>query len=147
MIRTLTLLVVLLFAASSANAAEWTRYRAVALGAVRVIDGDTVALRNKSVRIVGLNAPEIGKPRCDAEKQAGLAAKQYGLDLIANSQKIQVRHWVVRNRTTGRLTWARDKYGRYLVDITVDGRSWADVMVSTGHAKPWDGKGPAPGFC
>jgi micrococcal nuclease len=147
MSRLYALIAVLLFAVPSANAAEWTRYRAVASGAVRVIDGDTVALRNKSARIVGLNAPEIGKPRCDAEKQLGLSAKQYGLDLIANAQKIQVRHWVVRNRTTGRLTWARDKYGRYLVDITVDGKSWADIMVSTGHAKSWDGSGPAPGFC
>jgi endonuclease YncB( thermonuclease family) len=147
MSRLYALIAVLLFVASSANAAEWTRYRAVAPGAVRVIDGDTLAIRGKSSRVVGLQAPEIGKARCAAEKEQGLAAREYGRGLVDQSQNIQVSHALVRSRTTGNLKWARDKYGRYLVSVKIDGRDWTELVISSNHGVTWDGKGPSPGFC
>jgi endonuclease YncB( thermonuclease family) len=56
---------------------------------VRVIDGDTISLDDgkPNVRLVGFNAPETGnRARCEAERQAGEAAKQRLRELVSNGR-------------------------------------------------------------
>lgn len=111
-------------------------YRATVL---RVHDGDTVVLdvdlgfRNHIVempiRILGINAPELATP---AGKEAAAFAQELlppGTVVMLSSDKDRA-----------------DKYGgRWLGELALpDGRDFGGVMVHTGHALPWDGKGAKP---
>ena len=53
--------------------------------AVRVIDGDTVEVGGKVVRLIGLNAPETRSAQCDAERQLGQRAKDELASVVASS--------------------------------------------------------------
>ena len=95
---------------------------------VRVIDGDTVDLadaeqRLHRVRIVGMDAPELGQPY-------GRTAKSALAELILHKE-IQV------------LPAGVDKYGRELAQLRYDTSfgqlDVAETMISNGHAFSWGG--------
>jgi micrococcal nuclease len=102
------------------------------------VDGDTLDLQidlgfsisvQQRVRLLGLNAAERFTP-------AGKAA-------IAFVQAWLAKHGPVFTVTTQKDE--KDKYGRYLADITSpDGANLNDDLIAAGMAAPWDGKGPAP---
>lgn len=98
---------------------------------VSAYDGDTVRLdidlgfniwlHNASVRLLGINTPELrGK-----EKALGLAARDA---LRAKLTEAQVLRIVSRKR---------GKYGRYLADIYADGVHLNQWMIDQGHAVPY----------
>ncbi|MEW6256839.1 MAG: thermonuclease family protein [Pseudomonadota bacterium] len=92
------------------------------------IDGDT--LRSNSgeyLRMRGLDAPESFRPHCRSEAIAAAAATRALKALIAGKTIVILRH-------------GRDKYGRTLGDVFVDGVNVAGVMVKAGVAKPWLGR-------
>jgi len=76
----------------------------------RVIDGDTfqTASRKRSVRLANVDAPEKGK--------TGSAKATNDLKGLIANQKVQVD------------TVARDKYGRAIANVKVDGKSVNKVM-------------------
>lgn len=102
-----------------------------------VIDGDTVAVKARiwlgqevvtHVRIAGIDTPESNRPRCEDEREKAAAAR-------AKLQKA-----LASGRVT--LTNVRfDKWGgRVLADIRTDsGESVKDIMLKSGHARPYDG--------
>ncbi len=107
---------------------------------VRVVDGDTIKVRARiwvdqsvevSVRLAGIDAPEIFRPKCDAEKEPARAAKAAIVAQVGNT--VQLRD--VRN----------GKYaGRVVADaILSDGESLSARLLAQGHAipdgaeKPW----------
>ena len=47
---------------------------AILLGALIVVDGDTIALDGKRYRLLGFDTPETYHARCQAEYDAGIAA-------------------------------------------------------------------------
>ena len=122
---------------------------------VRVIDGDTVVLRltkvitqvvdfgfrikdtlsltkviEMSFRLNGINTPEI----IGAEKSLGLAARNV-LETLITSKTLRV------------VTHKADKYGRYLVDIFIQGDPEIHVnqwLIENWYAKAWDGRGVKP---
>lgn len=80
---------------------------------VGVHDGDTITLRTQTnqtvkVRLLGIDAPEIGQPFGTKSKQA-LSSMVFGRDVLVAS--------------TG-----EDKYGRVLGDIRA-GQVWANLMM------------------
>jgi len=103
---------------------------------IHIVDGDTVALPcdpakgiypgcAERVRLVGIDAPEVGShARCPAELVAGLDAKAALAGLIRG-------HGVEITRT------GRDRYGRTLARLTVDGRDVDAAMLTAGVAIPW----------
>ena len=113
----------------------------VAADVIRVIDGDTLALRARiwigidivvNARIRGIDAPEL-RGRCDAEK--ALAADALArLEALAAGKTVRLRR--VEN----------DKYaGRVLADIvTDDGIDLGAAMLESGLARPYDGSARAP---
>lgn len=121
-----------------------TYYARIAL--INVIDGDTYRCTidlgwnidyRVTVRLRGYNAPETK----GVEKEAGKAVSQFVRGWIerqaGNALHLQSDEW--------------DKYGRSLGDILADqpdGRqvSLAEVLLSGGLVKPYDGKGPRPEF-
>lgn len=107
---------------------------------IRVVDGDTLKVRARiwvdqsvevSVRLAGIDAPEIFRPRCDAEKAPGRAAKAAVAAQVGET--VYLRD--IRN----------GKYaGRVVADaILSDGESLSARLVAQGHAipdgveKPW----------
>lgn len=99
-----------------------------------VVDGDTIKLGQRSIRMIGIDAPEIVEPRCEAERQLGREATQRLLDLL-NSGPV----WLVTTADRD-----HDDYGRDLRRIEVDygtGRqSIGDVLIRERLAAPYDGR-------
>ena len=111
----------------------------------QVIDGDTIALDidlgfdhlisgrdwngspRLSCRVDGINSPELKTP-------AGKAARDYASTMLPEGALCTV------------VSHGWDKYGgRFLGEITFpDGTSFGQLMIDTGHAKPYTGHGPKP---
>jgi micrococcal nuclease len=113
----------------------------VAADVIRVIDGDTLALRARiwigldvtvSARIRGIDTPELNG-QCDREKTMAAAARDRLAGVVAGG-KVRLRR--IEN----------DKYaGRVLADIvTDDGADLREAMLASGLARPYDGGGRDP---
>lgn len=97
----------------------------------RVVDGDTVKMRVAiwidqelvvSVRVAGVDAPELFRPKCAAEKEKAEAAKAFVADFLSGGEA--VIHDV-----------ARGKYaGRVIARIEADGRDLGEALIAAGHA-------------
>lgn len=95
---------------------------------VRVVDGDTLEIAGETVRIENLDAPEM-RGACSAETALAARAKARLEQLVRG--KVELR----RNATR-----PKDRYGRTLAVVTVDGRDVAGPMITEGLARPWRGK-------
>ena len=86
-----------------------------------VVDGDTldvvIAGESHRVRLLGVNAPESGE--CFAAE-----AHRHLADLVAGANAIEMSEQFPR----------RDRYGRLLTDVLVDGVSVSDRLVADGFA-------------
>lgn len=104
-------------------------------------DGDTVEIRVfvgfrieaiKSVRVLGINTPEI----VGQEKVFGERARNRAMELAPPGSFVEIQ-----SHKDG----DGDKYGRWLAEIKLrDGRDYATVMLQESLAKPWDGTGSKP---
>jgi endonuclease YncB( thermonuclease family) len=106
---------------------------------VRVYDGDTVTVRHEgreqSVRIMGLDTPEIGRnARCAAEEQLGQRARAELLKFLGAGRP--------------EFRWfGDDRYGRRLAVVTVNGRDAADHLINMNLAVRYGGRGPRRNWC
>lgn len=98
-----------------------------------VLDGDTIVLEGTHIRIANIDAPEIHHYGCDAELRLGLVAKRRMAELL-DSGPVTVHRG---DPESGRL---KDRYGRTLATIEVDGRDVGAIMIGEGLARPWTGK-------
>jgi len=98
----------------------------------RVVDGDTVRVRAKiwldqeltvSVRIGGIDAPELFRPKCPTEKARAYAAKDFVIDFLGEDA-VQL------------FNIEPDKYGgRVVADlVNADGEDLALALVGADHA-------------
>jgi micrococcal nuclease len=110
---------------------------------MRVIDGDTVEVRAHvwldqmivtKVRLKSIDAPEF-RTACPEEARKAAASQEALMALLHGG----------RAYLTG---LARDKYGgRVLGDLlTQDGRTISQIMLASGHARPYAG-GRRQGWC
>ena len=108
---------------------------------IRVIDGDTLALRahiwlgqdiTVNARIRGIDAPEM-HGKCEREKHMAEAAR---LRLVAAAGNGKLRLTRIEN----------DKYaGRVLADVITDaGTNLGAAMLESGLVRPYDGGGRDP---
>lgn len=102
---------------------------------ITLIDGDTVALPcdpargiypgcSEHIRLVGIDAPETFRARCEAEREIGLEAKAKLAELLRG-------HTVEITRT------GRDRYGRTLARLTTEAGDIEPAMLATGLAVPY----------
>ncbi len=97
---------------------------------VRVIDADTIAVCHEQeperIRIAGLDAPESFRPACAKEKIAGIQAKQAATQLfIRPNVNLDInRH-------------SKDRYGRSVADVSVNGIDFRQYMIAEGHGVEW----------
>lgn len=95
----------------------------------RVVDGDTFDAKislapghvwYKRIRILGVDTPELE----GATKPAALAAKAFA------------ETWLRRGEVTI-AACKEDSFGRLLGDVTRDGESLAQQLITAGHGKPY----------
>ncbi|MER8427854.1 thermonuclease family protein [Mesorhizobium sp. M1403] len=98
-----------------------------------VLDGDTIVLDGTHIRVANIDAPEIHDYHCDAELRLGLVAKRRLVELLA-SGPVTVHPG---DPKSGRL---KDRYGRTLATIDVDGQDVGAILIGEGLARPWTGK-------
>lgn len=95
---------------------------------VIVIDGDTIVVRGEHIRILGINAPELGKAKCRDETIRGLRARSRLMDLLQDRE-------VVVERGEGRDRF--DRYRRTLASVSVNGTDVGDILMREGLARRW----------
>lgn len=95
---------------------------------LRIIDGDTIEVslsgKKETVRLIGIDAPETVDPRITVEcfgKQASDKAKE-----ILSNKTVTLES----DPTQG----DRDKYGRFLRYVFLDGINFNKFMISEGYA-------------
>jgi len=104
----------------------------------RVVDGDTIILRSDSspsditIRLVGIDAPETSKAKREPGQPYGQAATKHLAALILN-KAVTIREY------------GRDRYGRVLAVVFLNGTNINLEMVKAGLAEVYQGT-PAPGF-
>lgn len=106
-------------------------------------DGDTCyidvpflpdSLRKMSIRILGIDTPEI-KGKCDKEKELALEAREFANKAFREAKEIDYQD----------LGW--DKYGgRLLTNVYLDGKLYSKMIIDAGLARPYDG-GTKKGWC
>lgn len=95
----------------------------------RPVDGDGGMFRGHRVRLLGFDAPEGWRPE-------GVSAKELAMALAAKARLTELAREGFRLHFDG----SRCKYGRLLARAeTLDGRDVAGIMISEGHARPYDG--------
>ena len=97
-----------------------------------VVDGDTLRLwcagrGTVQARLVGFDTPELASPDCVTEAVAAVRAKWALRRAIWGASEINLSFQ------------GDDRYGRALVDVTLDGVPLADLMIGLGHARPYSG--------
>lgn len=93
-----------------------------------VVDGDTFWFRGEKIRIADIDTPELSPPRCQRERELGLAAKQRLLEIL-NSGPLSLK---VAARD-------EDRFGRKLRIVYRDRRSVGDMLVAQRLARKWQG--------
>ena len=102
--------------------------RVIASGEVYVIDGDTIDIADVRYRLIGFDTPETYRPECDSERQRGDQATARLRALIDVASEVALN--VQQNR---------DKYGRWLATLEIDGRDVGDILIGEGLARRYNG--------
>ena len=98
--------------------------RADVVGKATVIDGNTLEIAGKRIRLYGVNAPELGRS-CRWPKEfipCGRIAKAAAMDLVAGVDRVVCK------------TRGRDATGQWLAICTADGFDIGLNLVHTGWA-------------
>lgn len=98
---------------------------------IYVIDGDTIVVSGEHIRIANIDAPEILHFKCTAEYRLGERAKAR-MEVIVASGAL-----TIARGDHGRM---RDRYGRSLGRVMIDGQDAGAMLVAEGLAHWWDGR-------
>jgi endonuclease YncB( thermonuclease family) len=97
----------------------------------RAIDGDTIVGARETIRISNIDTPELGShARCAGEAELAARAKAFTAARLAAGN-------VELHRDARR---PRDRYGRTLATVRVDGMDLGEALVAAGLARIWDGR-------
>lgn len=102
---------------------------------IRVVDGDTIRWRGERVRLTGFDAPEIFSPQCPSELTQGRTAAAALLRDLQGATVIELATFP-----------RKDRYGRIVATLWLDGQDVAERMVAAGFARFYDG-GQRHGWC
>lgn len=94
--------------------------------ALLIVDGDTLRIRNVTIRLAGIDAPERGQPCEDAQGQPFDAGRLAAETLVSLTLSSEVRCTVLE----------RDRYGRTVARCEAQGQDVGRAMVERGWAFP-----------
>ena len=101
-------------------------------------DGDTcyvmIDSNEAKIRLLELDTPEISKPKCEAELELGLEARDYLNNLIINASSVEIK-----------TEYEKDYFGRTLAHLIIDGEDASakirsnnlGVIYERGNKKDW----------
>ncbi len=90
---------------------------------VKIVDGDTIYLKNEKIRFSGIDTPEI-KQTCNKNNETikcGIQAKELLINKIGNNQVKCIKNGL-------------DKYNRILAECFVNNQSLSKYLVREGYA-------------
>lgn len=116
---------------------EYTSRNDVVMGTVsRVIDGDTVFVGEDKVRLIGIDAPEIGWVDPPAGRAGRGSVDRRGNECFAEEAKEKLRELVEgREVRLEKDVSEKDKYDRLLRYVYVGEENINEVLVREGFAK------------
>jgi endonuclease YncB( thermonuclease family) len=123
--------------AIAAGAAHQAAAEPIEAADVRVIDGDTIRIFNvqPNVRLVGFNAPETRRARCDAERELGDRATRRVRDLVrAGNLDYEP---IACSCPTGTEGTTACNYGRDCGTLKANGRDVGAILIEEGLAVPF----------
>lgn len=91
-----------------------------------IVDGDTVRAGEERIRISNIDAAEMNGA-CDAERRLARLTRDRLAELLAGGE-VEIE----RN--------GRDRYGRTLATVRVNGEDVGDRLVAEGYARVWRGR-------
>ncbi len=95
---------------------------------VRVVDGDTIIIDmdgvNERVRLIGIDTPESVHPDAERNVEYGKIAAEFTKDHL-EGKEVTLEYDVQE----------RDRYGRILAYVYLDGEMFNKILVAEGHAK------------
>jgi micrococcal nuclease len=94
-----------------------------------VVDGDTFRLGDRTIRITGIDAPEITKPLCPAEAELGKRSAARLLELLNQGSFDMIAHRLQRE----------DRHGRSLMVLRRNGDSIGAQLIDDGLAHRYTG--------
>ena len=94
---------------------------------IRWVDGDSGWINGRAFRLYGVDAPERSPSRADfqAERARSTQAKDAARSLTSTGN-VEIRG-----------SMGTDRYGRDLLELTVDGKDVAGSLVRRGHLQYW----------
>ena len=90
---------------------------------VKIVDGDTIYLKNEKIRFSGIDTPEI-KQTCNKNNETikcGIQAKELLINKIGNNKVKCIKNGI-------------DKYNRILAECFVNNQSISKYLVREGYA-------------
>ena len=104
-------------------------YKRVEVELVEPIDGDTIAVKyngnRESIRFLLVDTPETSHPRL-GKQPFGQEAKDFTRNLVENARKLELEFDIGPQR---------DKYGRLLAYVYVDGKMIQEELLKNGLAR------------
>ena len=94
-----------------------------------MIDGDTIDIEGRRIRLLGFDTPEIFSPKCSAEKIRGEAAAERLRQLIMDGDKLLLSKQI-----------SKDKYGRELANFIIDDTDVSNILIREGLARKYSGQ-------
>ena len=116
-------IVAVAFAAAAGSAGERV---ALDAASIYVHDGDTIIVERQRMRLVGIDSPEVLRPRCDRERGLAFAARDRLRELLDSAGVIELA-----------LTGDIDRYDRPLIALYADGIDVRAPMLAEGLAVEW----------
>jgi endonuclease YncB( thermonuclease family) len=129
----LAITAILSFLGGSVSGLEWAGFGRTQT-ALTVVDGDTIKLGTQSLRLLNIDAPEVGRAACPEERTRGLQATERLKALMAEG--------AISIHPNGKT----DRYGRPLIRLQTNARDVGDRLITEGLAKPWPVQGN-PSWC
>ena len=97
------------------------------IGASRVVDGDSLTIGGRRIRLFGIDAPE-GRQHCRNAK---------GADYACGREAARALAALIGGRTVTCTPLDHDRYAREVASCTVEGRDLGEAMVRSGHARDY----------
>jgi endonuclease YncB( thermonuclease family) len=131
----------LIFAGIVAAAYLWAKIaRSASIDAkdIRVIDGDTIRVGQKrpDIRLIGFNAPETRRAKCDAERELGGKATSRVREIVRTG-KLDLQ-LMSCNCPPGTEGTPACNYGRQCGVLRSDGRDLRDILIEERLAVAFD---------
>lgn len=99
-------------------------------GVCRAVDGDSYVCSGERIRLENADTPEL-HGRCQRETNLANEAKAFAQAALDDAVQVVV---TVHERRP------KDRYGRTLAKVSVDGRDLGAILIQAGLARPYHGE-------